>query len=68
MKFLLRFLPHQVDVEEAQAMKREAVSEHTAALESLEAAREQSAVLRKINARNHFSESLTRTFQGRGAV
>lgn len=68
MKFLLRFLPHTVDVEEAQAMKREATSEYTAALERLEEASRQSEVLGKINVRNHFSEALTYTFRGRGAV
>lgn len=68
MKWLLRFFPHHVDTGEAQAMKREAISEHTAALERLEVARSQSEVLEQINVRNHFSESLTQTFRGRGAV
>lgn len=54
------------EADEAEKQRRSAHTEHAVAVEKLRVAERQAEVLKGMDNRNHYSESLTRAFQGKG--
>lgn len=57
----------QLEADEALAAKIESQIELAAARQTHREVQQQSALIREINNRNHFSEGLQRSFRGRSA-